>query len=47
VRLSAVTEDLIAAMVFTPLVFIEGIEEVYNIKLEGDIIKEIERLISM
>ena len=42
-----VTEDIIAAMVFTPLAFIEGIEEVYNIKLEEDIMKEIERLISV
>ncbi|BFI74878.1 zinc ribbon domain-containing protein [Sulfurisphaera ohwakuensis] len=42
-----VTEDVIAAMVFTPLAFIEGIEEVYNLKIEEDIIKEIERLISL
>jgi len=39
-----VTEDVIAAMVFTPLAFIEGIEEIYNIKLEEDIMKEIERV---
>jgi len=41
------TEDMIAAMVFTPLALIEGIEEVYNVKIEEDIIKEIERLVSM
>ena len=41
------TEDVIAAMVFTPLALIEGIEEVYNIKIEEDIIKEIERLVSV
>ncbi len=42
-----VTEDVIAAMVFTPLAFVEGIEEVYNLKIEEDIIKEVERLISI
>jgi len=40
-----VTEDVIAAMIFTPLAAIEGIEEIYNIKIEEDIIKEVERLI--
>ncbi|BFH73812.1 zinc ribbon domain-containing protein [Sulfurisphaera javensis] len=42
-----VTEDVIAAMIFTPLAVIEGVEEVWNIRIEEDIMKEIERLISI
>ncbi|MCG3108171.1 hypothetical protein L3N51_00452 [Metallosphaera sp. J1] len=39
-----VTEDVIAALVFTPLAVVEGIEELYDLKLEKDIIKEVENL---
>jgi hypothetical protein len=39
-------EDVVAAMVFMPLAAVEGVEEIYNVKIEHDIMKEIERLVS-
>ncbi|MFP3218293.1 MAG: zinc finger Ran-binding domain-containing protein [Acidianus sp.] len=39
-------EDIVAAMVFMPLAAVECVEEIYNVKIEHDIMKEIERLVS-
>ncbi|WP_373468720.1 zinc ribbon domain-containing protein [Acidianus infernus] len=41
-----IAEDVVAAMVFMPLAAVEGVEEIYNVKIEHDIMKEIERLVN-
>lgn len=40
-----VTEDVIAALVFTPLALVEGIEELYNLHIEREIMEYIEQQI--
>lgn len=45
VKAADVTEDVITALVFWPLAAFQGIEEIYNLRIEEDTMKEVERLI--